>query len=72
MYNVETIHFTDIYFKKQSAEREREREREPRTEREKDGKRNTERERDIAIPFICTHPVEFEINDDCHLYRHKD
>ena len=29
-------------------------------------------ERGTAIPFICAHPVENEINDNCHLYRHGD
>ena len=53
-------------------ERERERERDSREPRERKMGREIQREIYIAIPFICTHPVEYEINDDCHLYRHKD
>ena len=50
---------------------EREMEREIQTQRG-EIQRERERERETAIPYICTHPVEHEINADCHLYRHGD
>ena len=61
-----------------NRERDRERdgkrnEKHRQREREKErGQIQREGERVTAMPFICAHPVEHEINDYCHLYRHGD